>query len=399
MACLITPKYDCMSNARLFHFSRYSVFCLYTIALTFFVHFLTNRMQLNSFILSVLLLSTAAFASLNDATEDSIASDNDWRFASSSDICNRTSHMISNLADLKQLAQCTVVAGDIIIENFKEPIMHLGNMHNILGSLFVKKSTSLVRMEAPQLESIGQIFGLKQLTSLSLISFPNLRHVQRLDWQVIPILSNINFSGTIDGLRSVRISDTSLTSISGFMGKEFSIFDINNNRFLELITTNVEAITESLHISANAANTIVSLPKLQFAQNVSINDVQQLDLTELANVGASASLIGNHFRSLKLPKLKSVKGTLSLIKNNNLNHIDFVSLSDIGGGLLVANNSLIEHVNFLPKLSVIGGAIELVGNFKEATMKQLRLVKGSVNVRSFSASFVVPDGAPPKWLL
>ena len=75
------------------------------------------------------------------------------------------------------------------------------------------------------------------------------------------------------------------------------------------------------------------------------------------------------------------------MKNNELSHIDFASLTDIGGGLLVANNTLIEHVNFLPKLNVIGGAIELVGNFKDASLKQLRLVKGSARVKSFAAGF------------
>lgn len=318
---------------------------------------------------------------------NTLVEDYDWRFESPVDICNRTNHFIASLADLKELARCSVVAGDVSIENFKDPIIHFGDIQKILGSLSVRKSSSLVRMEAPLLESISGSFGLKQLTSLSLVSFPKLLNLQSLDWQVIPILSNINFAGTIEGLKSIKISDTSLTAISGFISNELSIFDINNNRFLELISANMEKVTESLHISANARNAFVSLPRLSFAQNMSINDVEQLNLAELESVGASASLINNRFKSLKLPKLSSVKGTLSLVKNNELSHIDFASLTDIGGGLLVANNTLIEHVNFLPKLNVIGGAIELVGNFKDASLKQLRLVKGSARVKSFAAGF------------
>lgn len=313
--------------------------------------------------------------------------DHDWRFESPVDICNKTNHFIASLADLKDLARCSVVAGDVSIENFKDPIIHLGDIQKILGSLSVRKSSSLVRMEAPFLESISGGFGLKQLTSLSLVSFPKLLSLQSLDWQVIPILSNINFAGTIEGLKSIKISDTSLTAISGFMSNELSFFDINNNRFLELISANMEKVTESLHISANARNAVVSLPRLTFAQNVSINDVQHLNLAELETVGASASLINNGFKTLKVPKLSSVKGTLSLVKNGELSLVDFGSLTDIGGGLLVANNTLIEHVNFLPKLNVIGGAIELVGNFKDASLKQLRLVKGSARVKSFAAGF------------
>lgn len=336
----------------------------------------------------VLLLPGIAIAASLSITESPVPEfDDDWRFASPADVCNQTAHFITNMADLKELARCAVVAGDVAIENFKDPIVHLGEIERILGSLSVRKSASLVRMEAPLLESIGGSFGLKQLTSLSLISFPKLHSLNVLDWQVIPILSNVNFAPSLEGLQSVRISDTSLTAISGFVAKELSTFDINNNRFLDLISASVERITQSLHISANAHNVLVSLPKLAYAQNVSINDVLLLDLAELETVGASASLINNHFKNLKLPKLSAVKGTLSLVQNSELSLIDFTSLTDIGGGLLVANNTLIEHVNFLPRLSVIGGAIELVGNFRDASLKQLRLVKGSARVKSFAASF------------
>ena len=33
------------------------------------------------------------------------------------------------------------------------------------------------------------------------------------------------------------------------------------------------------------------------------------------------------------------------------------------------NNSLIERINFFPKLKIIGGALELIGNIKEISLK------------------------------
>lgn len=251
----------------------------------------------------------------------------------------------------------------------------------------VRGAPNLVRIEAPSIGSIGNVFSLRELTSLALISFPALRTVKELDWKILPILSTVHVNNEISGIESIIVSDTSLTKFSGFISNELSKLDLNNNRFLESIQSNVEKITGELHIAANSANVAVDLSRLKSAQNLTIQETASLDLSKLEQVENSVSFIANTFKQLKVPKLRSVGGTLSISENPYLNHLEFNSIDDIGGGLVIVNNTSIEKINFFPKLSIIGGAMELVGYMKEISLKQLKLVKGSAKIQAFADQF------------
>ncbi|KAK6203219.1 uncharacterized protein RJT21DRAFT_132633, partial [Scheffersomyces amazonensis] len=301
--------------------------------------------------------------------------------------CNHAKFVLKNPSDIQHISDCEVVGGDLEIYEYKHPLLSLGSIGTILGSITIKKSPELVRIEAPNLSSIQKSFILRELTSLSLVSFPSLTSVKALDWRVLPILSNVHFSNEIKSIESITVSDTSLTGFSIFSADKLENLDINNNRFLDSITCNVEIIEGSLHIAANAADVVVKLPKLKSAYNMSIHDVSQIELNALEVVEGSVSMVNNRFTHIKLPKLKSVGGTLSLLKNDHLTHPEFPILNEIGGGLMIVNNTNIDKINFFPKLHVIGGALQLVGPIKDTNLKQLKLVKGSANVKSLSSTF------------
>lgn len=298
------------------------------------------------------------------------------------DSCKAESFQIKTPADVDALDNCKTVEGDIVISGYKHPILLFRRLETIIGDFVVTKSPELVRIEAPLLASITNRMKLAELTSLSLISFPSLSSVKILSWKVLPILSNVHFSNEIKGVDSITVSDTSLTGFSGFVADKLETLDINNNRFLDNINSNVKAISGRWHIAANAREVYVKLPQLKAVHNMSIHEVLDIDLGLLEEVGASVSLVNNYFSNLKLPKLKTIGGTLSLLKNDRVQNLEFPSVSEIGGGLVVVNNTKIEKINFLPKLTVIGGALELVGNIKEASLKQLKLIKGSALVKS-----------------
>lgn len=301
--------------------------------------------------------------------------------------CNRGHYSISKPTDLSAIEDCKIVHGNVTIVNYENPIVSFGNIETITGNLMVSKSPDIVRMEGDSLTNIGNKMILRELTSLSVIVFPSLTSIKVIDWRVLPILSSVQFSNEIGELQSITISDTSLTGFSGFLTEKLELFDINNNRFLEKIDSNVEIIGESLHISANAYGLAVSLPKLKSANNMTIQDVEELNMNSLETVSNSVSLINNQFESLKLPNLKSIGGTLNIFKNKKLTSVNFNNISEIGGGLIISNNTMIEKINFLPKLAVIGGALELAGNIKELSLKQLKLVKGSTKLKTESPSF------------
>ncbi|RLV92996.1 Sporulation-specific protein 22 [Spathaspora sp. JA1] len=302
-------------------------------------------------------------------------------------LCRQNTFDIHTRQDLDNIIECEILVGDIVISEYNYPIIIFPKLGKILGNLTIIKSPELVRIEAPNLQIISSKFVLTELTSLSLISFPLIKFVNVLDWNILPILSNVHFNNEIQGIESIRMSDTSLTGFSGFLTDTLETLDINNNRFLDIIESNVEKIHGKLHIAANANDVKVNLPRLTRVNNLSINNVETLNLHELKTVDNSLSLSNNYFQQIRFPQLKEIGGTLSIYKNENVNHIEFQNLEEISGGLMLNNNSKIDKVNFFPKLKIIGGALELIGSIKEISFKQLKLIKGSAIVKSTSIQF------------
>lgn len=301
--------------------------------------------------------------------------------------CRQNEFQIHSQEDLQELSNCEVLIGNVIVQDFDYPIITFTNLEKILGNLTIKKCPEVVRIEAPCLELISGSYTMVELTSVALISYPALKWVNVLDWRILPILSNVHFNNEIQGIESITIADTSLTGFSGFLANKIDNLDINNNRFLDTIESNVEIIRGKLHISANANDAKVLLPKLKKINRVSISNVERLNLDELESVDDSLSLTNNYFQQIKFPKLNYVGGTLSLKNNEMVNDLEFPNLNELGGGLVLTNNSLVERVNFLPSLRIIGGALELIGAIKEISLKNLKLCKGSAKVKSTSPVF------------
>lgn len=260
--------------------------------------------------------------------------------------CQRDEFIIHSLGDLNSIIECETIVGNVVISEFDYPIITFTNLVKIKGNLSIYKSPELVRIESPQLQSISGQFQLFELTSLALISVPSLKQVQSLKWQILPILSNVQFNAEIKGIESITISDTSLTGFSGFVANELKILDINNNRFLDTIDCNVEKVTQLLHVSANSNEIKVHLPNLKQVEELSIHNVAILNLGNLERVGKSMSLSSSLFQALKLSKLKYVGGTLNLSKNSKLEVVEFPELDEVDGGLMIINNNLVEKVNF-----------------------------------------------------
>lgn len=300
--------------------------------------------------------------------------------------CIASSFNIATSDDLALIMDCKTITGDIYVGNFSESLIVLNQLQQVHGSFIITNSPSLVRLEAQKLEKITEKYKLERLTSLALISMPALTSAREIQWSVLPLLSSINF-GLLDDLQGITISDTSLTGFSGFSSKSLQRFDINSNRFMEVIQSDVQLVNNALHIAGNAETVRVELPYLKLARNVSIHNVQSLNMESLEEVKGSVSIIENCFLTLDLPKLKKVDGTLGIALNRNLEQALFQSLSEVGGGLLVANNSLLHSVDFFPNLTVVGGAVELMGNIYQTEWPNLRLVKGSIRLLTTDTKF------------
>lgn len=301
--------------------------------------------------------------------------------------CSQGSYEISSESQLAELYQCDDIIGSVHIQNYHGSTLDTGDIKTISGDFVISNASNLVRINTPKLAVIGGKFKLNELTSLTSVNSPFLNNVGIVEWKVLPILSTVNFDYGIKKVKSITISDTSLIAFNGFDSEILDTLNINNNRFLESISTGLKGINEKLSISANARNIVVSFPKLEYANNITIRDVSSLDFSNIHAVNKSLELINNNFQSVKFPKLKSVGGTLSLIENWNLKDVEFNQIEDISGGLMLINNTYLNKLNFFPKLTSIGGAIKFVGDFRDASFSKLKVIKGSALIDTASNGF------------
>lgn len=316
----------------------------------------------------------------NDTSNNTIAAEIDPK-------CFKPEYFIHTSGDLLALRDCTTISGSIHITGYDSEVLDFGEIIQIKGDLTVSNASSLQRIDALNLNSIGGTFELNTLTSLTSISLPKLECVDTLKWKVLPILTFVNLDSGIKNINSVVMSDTSLTGFGGFNVETLRILNIHNNRFLERIESSVSEVTGDLLIAANAQNLRVSLPNLTWARGITIKDAELINLDGLQIIEKNADFINNKVTSLKFPKLKSTGHTLSVINNKNLKDIEFKSLKEVGGGLMIIDNDKINKIDFFPSLISVGGAIEFHGDIDSNHFEQLKIVKGSAIVKSSSKEF------------
>ncbi|KAI0460730.1 hypothetical protein LJB42_002420 [Komagataella kurtzmanii] len=301
--------------------------------------------------------------------------------------CSKPEHIIRNEGDMKQLEDCTTIEGDIVVDGYTDTVLDFGATKHVWGDIKVQNSSNVARVEGFELERIGGSSSFLFLTALSTIRLPRLKTMQSINWQVLPILSSVSFNSEVSSLETIIISDTALTHFTGFDTQSLNVMNINNNRYMELVESDVEEITGELSITSNAKNVQINLPNLKNAKNITIRDAESLDLRNLKNVEVSAGFIENSFKELHLPKLQHVGGTFGIMKNDMVQILDFPELSEIEGGLIIANNTKIQSISFFPELKGIGGAIRFEGEFSDIQLEELQVVRGSALVRTSSGTF------------
>ncbi|EDO18955.1 hypothetical protein Kpol_2002p25 [Vanderwaltozyma polyspora DSM 70294] len=300
--------------------------------------------------------------------------------------CREAKHVIQSKQDLFDLqAQCPTVKGTVHIIDYDSQEVNLGSIEKITGDLLIEDSPEIVRIIAPALKEVGGTFSLHSLTSLVLLDVGIMTKVKAIDWKVVPILNTVSLNDNIENLESIVISDTSLSEIEGFDKiYELEIFNINNNRFLEIIRTNLKQVKTQFTIHANAKEMQLEMPELEFAENITVRDTSSVYFPKLERVASSMEFIENLFTELEIPTLTAVGGTLGIIDNQNLKSVNFSGVTNIQGGLMISNNERLETLDFLPTLKQIGGAIFFEGRFQDTDFPELKLVKGSAYINSNS---------------
>lgn len=293
--------------------------------------------------------------------------------------------VIDNYMDLQSLP--SIVHESLIIRSCPQ-IIQLDSLSQVDGDLIIENCSQVVEINLQNLDYIQGDLRFYKLTSLVTLDLPKLNHVRSFQLKILPVLNFMNVNPKIMVERDLIISDTSLTNIDAndFDNIRYlEILTINNNRFLETFKLNsLQKVSEQLAIHANAKEIEVELESLVSSRNITIRDTSSISLPLLEYVHTSLELIENQFSSANLPNLKFIGGTLGIINNVNLDHVDLNNITDISGGLIVSNNSKLRKINFFSSLKQIGGAIFFDGKFDDISFESLKLVKGSAFIKSSS---------------
>ncbi|KAG0679113.1 hypothetical protein C6P41_004155 [Kluyveromyces marxianus] len=305
---------------------------------------------------------------------------------SNSPLCKKDQHTIENQNDLYLLTnECSNIEGSISFQNYVESHIDLGDLKSIKGNFVLEENNMVNSIQGGSLEKIGGTFKLFDLTSLSAVSFPQLRDLNVVHWRIVPILSSVTMDSRLQSIKSLIISDSSLTTLRGFDNIiKLETFIVNNNRYLESISTKIKYISKQLSVSANAEDLDLDMSDLIWANNVTVRDANEINLGSLQYVNQSLEFIENKVEELELSELKTVGGTLGIIDNKKLRKTNFNNVSQISGGLMIANNDALTKIDFFSNLKLIGGAIQFKGNIKDTDFPNLRLVKGSAVIQSSS---------------
>lgn len=300
--------------------------------------------------------------------------------------CIADKFRIETARDLLSITQCDTITGDVEIANYDEPTIHMERVQVIDGSLVVVGSPSLMRLSANVLRTITHLFRMENLHLMGLVELPALEKVAAIEWRVLPLLSQATL-GPVRGVESVVISDTLLTEVLGISAKHMLHLDINNNRFLEHVSFDVERVSHSVNIAGNAFNLAADLSRLKLTANMSISNVMSLDMASLEEVRRSVSVVQNLFANVLFPALTRVSGSFRLGQNPSVTSAAFPLVEEVGGGVLLVNNTQLAVVDCFPNLTSIGGALELAGPIKETSWNKLKLVKGSIGLETTDPDF------------
>ncbi|RKP31878.1 hypothetical protein METBISCDRAFT_29890 [Metschnikowia bicuspidata] len=302
------------------------------------------------------------------------------------EVCRKGQYSIKCREDLDKIAGCQVLHGTVVVEKFPEPQIDFFSLQKVEGTLCFRDSPSIIRVNIPELTHVYQDLRFERLTSLGIITANKLAHVNMLKLQVLPILTHMEIN-SINHVRSLTVSDTSLTTFPEICTKEMTDFDVNNNRFMETLIASMETVTNAFQISGNAQNFRVEMRRLRYASNVTVNRVESVRMDNLEEIRNSASFVETQLNKLSLPKLAKIGGSFRLADNRRLTDVNVTSLKDIGGGLLLVNNTLLTKIDQFNNLDVIGGGLEVEGNVSETRWPNLRFIKGAANMTSTNTEY------------
>lgn len=280
---------------------------------------------------------------------------------------------------------CKVVDADIIIDKSVAGAVVINGPEEITGSFQAKGAGDLLQLSSTTITKIGGTFELNNLEALNNLEFSSLKSLGELNFIKLPRLGSLNF-GTegVTKIKSIRITDTFISDLSGLSVATVESFQIDNNRKMNTFNSDLVNVTTQLLIFDNGNDVMeITMNKLETAAEIQISSAKSFKVPALMEVSKSLKLSANpELKSFSAPNLTTITETLSLVNMNKLTNVSFPMLEEIGGGFTVQNNTKLESIDDFPKLEKVTGGINLRGSFEKVELPKLEQVSGSVQVSS-----------------
>ncbi|CCH45791.1 Sporulation-specific protein [Wickerhamomyces ciferrii] len=295
--------------------------------------------------------------------------------------CTLSSATASSQSDLDKYSDCEALKGDLTITGDLSS-GSLDKVKAIYGSLIINNATNLGSFSAGQLTTITDSLELTILTVLDQLSLPQLSTVGTVHFVTLPALNEIQLNTGITKINSLYISDTSLENLNGFDVQSLDTFNVNNNKNLNSIDSQLQNVKVALEVSYNSNDVEVSFDDLEWANNITFRDISSISLSKLENVNASLGFINTSVDSIDLSNVQKIGGSLTFVSNDELEEIDLSNLTSIGGGFDISNNTHLKDIEGFDSLESVGGSIIFVGNFTNASLPSLKRVSGGLELES-----------------
>lgn len=299
---------------------------------------------------------------------------------------------ITAASAVEQLNACQTLEGTIKVTGNEIGALDLSGVKEIKADLTLFNSSSVTNVNLNLLKEISGSLSIDALTQLHAIDFTSLSDIEKLSLVSLPSLAIVNVNTGISHAQYLQISDTALSTLQG-LANFYSVgyLDINNNKNITSIElSSLKSVSDNLIFSFNSDECEVKLDNLQWASNITIQDVSSCSLKNLSAVNGSAVFGYNLFKNFSMDSLKYVGGSVAVFANEELTDVDISNLKKIGGELRVFNNTLLTEMT-LKNLETVKGAVNVAGNFDNFSLPSLDTINGDFSFKSSSDEFSCKD--------
>ena len=290
---------------------------------------------------------------------------------------------ISAASAVQNLNSCPTLSGDITVTGDQLASVDLSQVNAIDADLLFFNSSSITDINFGGLANVTGLLGFSALTQMHNIEFSALTAAKELLFVSLPSLAALNLGLGLATVSQLTLSDTALSLIDLLLNFEtIGVLNVNNNKNVTLIDlSSLQNVTEGLTLSFNSDNATVKLDKLQWASNLTLQDIGDVSIGSLQYVNGSFVVAYNSFDSVSFDSLSNVGASLQIFANDNLESLNLANLTEIDGEFHVFNNTYLEEIE-LDSLQTVKGAVSMKGDFGNFTLPDLKEVDGDFSIES-----------------